>query len=249
MDDQEAYGVPVYLDQNDPEIDDPSVELKTCHWQPACKSTNKLVRCLEAFRDTKAAIGPMVLSPNPDCDKRQLKQSVVPIYNLALALRDLYNDLQSRGWPKILPEERKKAGEKYRVFQEKVNTKNGPLKTARDKIGAHIDKDPGGSGARDIWREVNTYSVLCWIGACVQLFMPLLTADAFSWTRESGDPKTTRLMNIDGREVVLQSSHDHGVSLVGLSITASPKIAIEKEVLDLVAACHLIKENLDNKMA
>ena len=73
--DQDSLGVPMYLDDRDPELDDPAVDASPRHWKPACPLTSKLARCVEALRDTRVAL-------------RRLSRQVLP----------LTSDRSSRSW-------------------------------------------------------------------------------------------------------------------------------------------------------
>jgi hypothetical protein len=47
---QGGKGIPVYLDQREPEIDDPAADACWHRSQPANPLTDKLVRCVESLR-------------------------------------------------------------------------------------------------------------------------------------------------------------------------------------------------------
>jgi hypothetical protein len=96
-----ADGAPIYMDQSEPELEDPAEKLGPHQWQPACATTSKLTRCLEAVRDLKTVLTPLMSSAEPETEKRWVKQAVIPAYNLAIALRDLFNHIQSNCWPKL----------------------------------------------------------------------------------------------------------------------------------------------------
>ena len=54
-----ANGAPVYLDSCEPELEDPARTLGAHQWLPACRTTSKLTRCLEAVRDLASALAPL----------------------------------------------------------------------------------------------------------------------------------------------------------------------------------------------
>src|SRR5689334_16321529 len=88
-DEPERGGMPLYLDEREPEIEDPSKALENHHWQPACDNTFVLTRCLEALRDTRSALATFSTAADPLNDRRQMKPLVLPIHNFAVALGEL----------------------------------------------------------------------------------------------------------------------------------------------------------------
>jgi hypothetical protein len=55
-------GMPVYLDERRPQVEDLARELADHHWQPACTTTNKLTRCLEAVNLVRPFPGETLLA-------------------------------------------------------------------------------------------------------------------------------------------------------------------------------------------
>lgn len=153
-------GMPVYLDRRLPELEDPAQELATHHWQPACTTTSKLTRCLEAIRDVSAALAPLSALDQPGADKRLLKQVITPVYNLAISIRDLFNYVQSNNWKKLAKPQQSNLAKCFKKFNETVPTGIGPLKTARDKIAAHLDKDLFTWEYRQLWDSFSYADVL-----------------------------------------------------------------------------------------
>jgi hypothetical protein len=51
--------LPVYLDERSPQVEAPSRNFDDHHWQPACTTTSKLTRCLDAVRDAATALAPV----------------------------------------------------------------------------------------------------------------------------------------------------------------------------------------------
>jgi hypothetical protein len=153
-------GLPVYLDQRPPQIEDPSRKLDDHHWQPACTTTSKLTRCLEAVRDVATALAPLSAATQPDTDKRLVKHVITPVYNLAIAIRDFYNDVQSNCGKRLKGPEQRALKNAFRAFGKAVPTGTGVLKTARDKIAAHLDKDLTTSQYRQFWDSFGIADVL-----------------------------------------------------------------------------------------
>lgn len=226
-------GLPVYLDQRPPQIEDPSQTPDDHHWQPACTTTSKLTRCLEAVRDVATALAPLSAAAQPDANKRLVKQVITPVYNLAIAIRDLYNDVQSNCWKKLKGPEQKTMKTAFQAFGKSVPTGAGVLKTARDKIAAHLDKDLFTSQYRQFWDSFCVADVLGWIRGCIKMLSMLLVPDIYSWTRSSGYNNVVNLMNVDGSEVSLLIKDDEPECIVGIQFATSPKYGLSKEVEDL----------------
>jgi hypothetical protein len=172
-----AEGMPVYLDQREPELEDPSQELGTHQWRPACVATGKLTRCLEAVRDIATALGPLSQSLQPAADKRLVKQAIPPIYNLAISIRDLFNYVQSNCWGGFDKQKRAKLVKRFNQFGETMSTVSGALKTARDKIAAHLDKDVCTTEYRRFWDSFGISDILGWINGCLRMLRVLILPD------------------------------------------------------------------------
>lgn len=237
-------GMPVYLDERPPEINDPSTDTAEHHWIPACKATDRLVRCLEGIRDVAAGVVALSASASPEKEKRVLKQLVTPIYSLAIALRDLYNFVQANCWTRIDRKEQRWLKEVFASFTKSVSTEKGVLKTARDKIGAHLDKDLHTIQYKQLWDSFDVEQVMSWIRGCMKMMVALLGPDIYSWTRSSGYSNVVNLMNVDGSEVSLLMKDSEPECIVGVNITRSPKYGIDREVYALQLACSAICKRL-----
>jgi hypothetical protein len=232
--------VPLYIDDCEPEIDDPSLAAARHKWLPADPVTVKLVRSLEALRDVRTALSPLTqLDGEPD--KRHVKQTIVPVYNFATAVRDLFNDVQSNSWKRPSAKEQRELARQFRLFGQRVPTDKGPLKTARNKIAAHLDKDVFSSGTRQVWDQFDLTTVLGWARGCAEMLVALLEPEVYSWARESGHPKLHTIMNVDGSQVRLLDHEVNGLTLVDITMTRSPKYGIAREVRGLIDLMETIK--------
>ena len=72
-------------------------------------------------------------SQEPDSDKRLIKQLIPPIYNLAIAVRDLFNYVQSNPWKGLDKKKQAKLAKRFKQFSEAVPTASGILKTGATK--------------------------------------------------------------------------------------------------------------------
>jgi hypothetical protein len=239
-----ADGAPIYVDQSEPELEDPAQKLGPHHWQPACATSSKLTRCLEAVRDLKTVLAPLIVSAKPETEKRLVKQAVIPAYNLAIALRDLFNHMQSNCWPKLSKGHREQFIKRFKRFGQAVPTKDGSLKVARDKISAHLDKDLCTTEYRQFWDAFGLADVLAWIKSCFRLLEALLRPDVYSWTRFSGYSNVWNVMNVDGKEVSFLMENNQPVKLLHLHLTISPKAGFVREARELRAACIKLEQRL-----
>jgi hypothetical protein len=206
-------------------------------WQPACGAGSRLARCLEAIRDTSTALAPISAAANPGADKRLVKQLIVPIYNLATAIRDLFNYVQSTRWTSLDKQKQAKLAKRFKQFGEAVPTGKGKLKTARDKIGAHLDRDSYAWEYREFWESVDIASTLRWIRGCLRMLQILLPLDVYSWTRPSRYSNVVNLMNVDGTEVSILMKEGEPDCLVGVQFVVSPKAGFVREARELAEAC------------
>jgi hypothetical protein len=246
MSDKEG-GVPVYIDPSDPEIDDPAAARAGHRWHPADPLTNKLIRCVEALRDISTALAPLESIENAEAERRFYKQAVVPIYSLATAIRDVVNDMRSNKWSRLSGKSQKEVTKQFRLFEKRVPTSSGALRTARDKIAAHIDKNLYTWERRPIWEAFDLRAVVGWANACVEMLVPLLAPDVFSWSRDSAYPGGTSLMNVDGSEITLADVAPYGECIVSLTLTKSPKEGVVREAKTVWQLCRRLRAAWDTK--
>lgn len=228
---------PLHFDSNTPRIEDPSQPLDLTHWKPQDKRTSKLTRCLEALRDLTRAFMPVAGTTSASVDKRLLKQSITPLYNLATALRDLNNEITSNCPTELKDEEKKTISHHFKIFGETVPTTNdSPLKTVRDKIAAHLDKETQTPGYRDYWERFDLPAIANWIMGCIRMFTIFIQPNLYHWKRDGGQADRITVMRFDGKQVVLGIT-DGKDPFISVTMTRSPKEAIEAELrtlLDLV---------------
>lgn len=217
-----------------PEIDDPALAPSPVRWRPTDRPTEKLCRSLEAMRNLRVALATVAATPT---DKRAAMQAIVPVYNLACSLRDLFLDIQGNGFGQ--PAERRALAKQYKAFIKAVPTDKGPLKTARDKIAAHLDKD---TDHRAVWSGFDMTAILGWIRASLAMLNALLALDdLYHWSREDGATK----MRVDGIEVRL-AEDEHGNPFIPcIALTPSPRYAVADEAASVVRACDEIRQRLN----
>jgi hypothetical protein len=239
-----AEGIPVYIDPRPPQSEDPARPPSPYHWVPACHTTSKLARCLEAVRDVSTALAPLSASPQPDADKRMVKHLIPPIYNLAIAIRDLFNDVQSTQWTRLDKKRQEKLAKRFKQFGEAVPTGKGALKTARNKIGAHLDKDTFTWEYRQFWDAFGIADTLGWVRGCMRMLQVLIPPDIYTWTRASREKDVVNLMTADGSEVSIRLKDGEPEALIRLQITSSPKLGFVQEARALAEKCVEIEQRL-----
>ena len=70
---QNKKGIPIYLDDSAPEIDDPAHPPEKIFWFPANNIAIKLATCLESLRDTQRLLAILIEQDDPSLDKRVVK--------------------------------------------------------------------------------------------------------------------------------------------------------------------------------
>ena len=228
--------IPIRLDPSVPRLEDPSQQLELTHWQPQDMRTSKLTRCLESLRDLTVAFRPVAeVEPGINVDKRLLKQSITPLYNLATGLRDLFNELQSNCHQELKEEEKEAVAYHFEVFSQTVPTdKTSPLKIARDKIAVHLDKDTQTPGYREFWDKFDLPTMADWVIGCIRMFTIFLQPDLYHWKRDGNQLGRDTVMRFDGREITIGIVEDQPREILGIKVTRSPKEAIERELRELV---------------
>jgi hypothetical protein len=86
-------GIPVYIDDREPEIDDPLSSSESHYWYPANSISIKLMACLEAMRDIHKFLE-MLSRDNNATDKRIHKLLTTPVFSLAGGVEKLFNDIE-----------------------------------------------------------------------------------------------------------------------------------------------------------
>ncbi len=71
--DQKRPGIPIYIDDSEPEIDDPAHPSEKSYWFPANNISIKLATCLESIRDIQRLLAILVEQDDPSSDKRVVK--------------------------------------------------------------------------------------------------------------------------------------------------------------------------------
>jgi hypothetical protein len=190
------------------------------------------------------ALKPISAAPRPDADKRLVKQVIPPVYNLAIAVRDLFNYVQSNHWREFGKQRQGKLAKRFKQFSEAVPTVGGVLKTARDKIAAHLDKDLFTTEYRQFWDSFGIADVLGWIKGCLRLLQVLIPLNIYSWTRRAGYSNVVNLMNVDGSEVSIRMKDGKPADLVGIRFVISPREGFVCEARELAASCAALEQRL-----
>lgn len=225
---------PAHPDPVTPQIEDPSLPLAPSHWQPLDRRTSKLTRCLEALRDVSTAFRAL----QPNSDKRQLKLTITPIHSLAVALRDLFNELQTRDSRKLYPDEAYTAlDHHFRIFTTAVPTGDeSPLTLARNKLAAHLDKATQTPEYREFWEKFDLAAVADWTMGCTRMLTMLIQLTIYRWRRAGEVSGQITVMCFDSSEVTMKLSDKEGEGgeILGMGFVRSPKEAIEAELLNLI---------------
>lgn len=227
-------GIPIFVDEADPEIDDPANSHHDQHWYPANTIAIKLVRCLEALRDIQVMLNTLAAEEDPASRKRLTKLLATPLFNLIVGVRDMFNDIEgnAKEYKQITVEDRRQINNRFERYLEEVPfDSTSTLKIIRDKISSHIDKDVFKGDARKTWSLVDLEQLLEWLRIALEALMFLLSLDIYAWTRDSGHEDVFRLMWADGYQVDLNLKE---TVIVGMSLARSPKYYISSKVQEMV---------------
>ncbi len=152
------------------------------------------------------------------------------------------NYVQSNRWKGLDKKKHAKLAKRFKQFGETVPTGSGILKTARDKIAAHLDKDVITTEYRRFWESFGIADVLKWIRGCLRLLQVLIPLDIFSWTRSSGYSNVVNFMNVDGSEVSIRMKDGKPTDLVGIQFVASPREGFVREANELAVSCAAVAQ-------
>lgn len=241
MNDQKSHlGIPAYLDESKPKIADPAIGAKVNDWHPANDSAIKLVRCLEAIRDLSPIFRFLATLPNPENNNRFVKSIATPLYSLAESVRDVYGEIENSRIKGMRKKDRRVFLKRGQDFLNAVfHGKNSPLRTVRNKISAHIDKDTI-LGGEHVWKHVNLRSFVNVLRLCLNELDALLQQDIYAWTRNTDHPDLVRLMSVDGTLVDLVRENGELEYISAISFVKSPREAIAIEVNEFVAVSNLV---------
>lgn len=240
MESEEAESGHATDGRSEPFIADLSKGANVDDWHPANEVSIKIVRCLEAIRDLSPIFRFLSTSPFPEADTRFIKSIATPLYSLATGIRDVYGEIENGNFRSMRKADRRALLQRREKFSAAVfQGKNGPLKTVRDKIGAHIDRKAilGGEG---FWRFVSLRAFIAALRICLLELDFLLQQDLFAWTRNTNLPNVVRLMSVDGTLVDFVEREGQLDHIAAISLVESPREAIAREFNELVGVVNLI---------
>ncbi len=233
-------GIPEYPDDSTPVIADPAVGAREHDWHPANKASIKAVCCLEAIRDMALLFRFLSFFPDSASSNRFVKSIATPLYSLATGIRDVYGEMENLDLKQMRKEDRRAFLKRKENFSNAVfQGRNGPLKTVRDKIGAHIDQDVI-VGGEHVWKHVNLRSFVVILRVCLIEFDFLLQQDIYAWARKTDHPNLVRLMRVDGTLVDFVAKAGELEYIKAISFVKSPREAIASEVNEFVADVNLV---------
>lgn len=243
---RELTGIPIYVDDVDPVIDDPSQPSRQEFWFPANSASIKLVACLECLRDIRPFLEMMTTSVSHESDKRIAKLMVPSLYSLNLGVRDLLNELQSnaKSYSQLTADDHRQINERKALFEPNAQIAKGqPLRIVRDTIGAHMDHRIFSLPLRKSWELVELDQHLGLVAFAITELQFLLTLNAYAWTRDSGHPDILRLMMFDGVQGDVNLKE---VVIVNVAFVRSPKYYIAGVLDELSESCRAIANTGSN---
>lgn len=228
--------IPVYVDPDEPEIQDPARQQEPTVWMGANQIAFKLLRCVEAVRDLTRILESIARVDAPLSDRRQVKMLATPLYTLALGVQNMFNELEgnAREYPTLSSTQRQELHGRAVRFAEQVPLgKDSDLRAVRNKIDAHVDRDAVIAPDK-YWGKVDLFAYLHWMRVCLEEILQLLKLDVYGWARESGHPDIWSLMAVDGTLVDWCMQDDKPVSILRVTLAKSPKYNIASEIENLV---------------
>jgi len=241
----EGFFPPIFMDPTPPKLDDPSGKQSPDSWRPINPAAFKLMRCVEAMRDLSATLPKISGNLNSPGNRRRFKQIATPLYNFATSIRDLFNELRNNRpeYEDLTVPKMKHIQFFFDQFEQVVPLDDGPLRMIRDKLASHIDKKVFSGDPRQVWRLVEPRRLLSYLRNCIATFTHFLIVDAYAWSRNSGDPRVTRRLTVDGKQVDCIDGDPRRILRV--YFVPSPRQAINDICLGLVGQCErLLKEDL-----
>jgi hypothetical protein len=226
-------GMPLFMDDTDPVVDDPSADTHRSFWFPANRAAVKLVACLESLRDIQRVLEVMNTQGEPLPDRRLMKILATPLHSLTTSVHAIHNELygNAKEYPHLEPSDKQVLAVRRARFLQSVHEDQSNLRLVRDKISAHVDHDVFDGDPRRIWKFVELERLLTHLQAILGELRFLLELDTYAWTRESGADGIFRVMNVDGVQVDIDLRQP---AIVGVTLVVSPKHYLA-EVLHRVA--------------
>jgi hypothetical protein len=231
--------LPIYIDDSQPEIHDPSRRRRRVVWQAANTVSFKLLRCLEAARDLTQIVQTINERKKPHSKRRIAKLLATPLFSLASGVADLYD--HCLGDPETAARVDESSRLQYRLravhFRENLPLdKQSALRRVRDKMAAHIDIEAM-MGSSVLWNELDFARYLLWIRLCLIEVLELLKLDVYAWTQDSNHKDVVRLMSVDGTLVDLYVKDGRASAILNITFAKSPKYGIEREIKKLIRLC------------
>jgi hypothetical protein len=234
--DEQGKGILLLVNLDEPEVKDPAIKQSSVVWSGANEISFKLLRCLEAVRDITKIFQVLVELDDPFSDKRWVKQTASPLYNLASGIHDMFNELEgnAKNYSILTTKERRELKKKATQFGEQVPLDNqSELKDVRDRIDSHVDK-VAVITPDEYWEKVNLSSYLGWLRVCLEQLAHLLSLEVYGWTRDSGHPDVWSLMSVDGTVVDFYMQDGQPVAILSVTLAKSPKYSVLNELQNLV---------------
>lgn len=231
--------VPVYLDESAPRIADPARGAQVHDWLPANDLTIKFVRCLESIRDLRVPCEFLASSARHTIDKRFVKGLATPLLSLAIAIKDVFGEIEHSLFRHMPETERTLVLQRKSRFDVAVLDRKSALKAARDKIGAHIDTETILSG-KAIWDSVDLGFYVQILNLCLCELNCFLQLDDYAWTRRTDREDIVQLMNVDGSLVSFVERDGELDYIESVSFVQSPRKGFVREVNEFVATVNRI---------
>jgi hypothetical protein len=223
----QPQGPPVYLHTGARIVADPTSD-RGNNLHPASPATFKLWRCIEALRNIRSSLLGSETLQAPD-RKRRLVQVVTPFVSFCKGLVHLCNYLENPPKeaidPKLTKETRDRILASRDEFIREVKFKDGPLKTVRDKMAAHVDSKLSSYEAQGFVAAIDATPFGTWLEKAILLLVELIQLEIYSWVADDAPEGSISCMNVNGSLVTFPLDEDGGgikLNLLSIEIGHSP---------------------------
>jgi len=237
--DNRESGIPLILNHFERPIADPT-HPKTAEidWTPASKATDKLWRCLEVMRDIDHLLEGTEEMRSSSSRARRIKLLATPLYSFCQCTRSLSCFLETAEElrERIPAKERADITRRRHAFERSVPMAQlAPLRSVRDKLGAHMDDDVVPHSARALLDAATIGHCGAWLHQTLILLIHLLDVDVYGWSTADAGPDEVRLMTCEPFLVTLAIENGKAKRIVGVEATKSPRFEIGQMCQQIVA--------------
>lgn len=242
-DNQASRGMPVFLSTVERGLADPAAATVET-WHPGDAVSQKLWACTEPLRDVEHLLQELPVEQR----SRRLKILATPVSSFRLAVIQLGDYLSSAPDLKVkLTNESRRQVAKLVEKLKANDPAHEAVKTVRDKLSAHIDKNISSWDAERRLRDCSALAVGTALHSSICTLLRLLELNVYSWFAEDTPEGFLRLMSAEPYLTTFRVENQHIVEIIKLELAKSPRYAVSGLCEEVVRLSHWMFESAEDR--